>query len=70
MTALYEIAEKKAMSFDDLSKHICAIGGPIFVGTKAEKVKWHDDKSSYTGVYANGGPTSVDKGKTVISDIQ
>lgn len=58
------------MTFEDLSAHICAVGGPIFTGTKAEKVKWHDDKASYTGVYANGGPTNVDKGKTIISDIQ
>lgn len=31
--------------------------GPVFVGTKAEAVKYHDDKSLYTGVYANGGPS-------------
>jgi len=30
-------------------------------------VQFHDDKSLYTGVYANGGPSAVDKGK--ISDI-
>ena len=39
------------------------------MGTKAEKVKWHDDKSTYTGVYAKGGPSNVDVGKTVITDI-
>ena len=70
VAALYEIAEKKGISFDDLSTHICCIGGPVFTGTKVAKVKWHDDKSTYTGVYANGGPTTVDKGKTVITDIQ
>jgi len=42
-------------------------GGPVFTGTKAEAVKYHDDKSLYTGVYANGGPTNVDKDN--ISDI-
>jgi hypothetical protein len=68
--ALHEIATKKGISFDALSTHICAVGGPIFTGTKVSKVKWHDDKSTYTGVHANGGPTTVDKGKTVISDIQ
>lgn len=39
------------------------------MGTKTEKVKWHDDKTTYTGVYANGGPTTVDKGSAMISDI-
>jgi len=35
-------------------------GGPTFSGTKAEANKFHDDKSLYTGVHANGGPTNVD----------
>ena len=35
--------------------------GPAYAGTKAEYNKFHDDKSLYTGVYANGGPTNVDK---------
>ena len=67
--ALEEFAAKKCVPFDELSQHICSIGGPIFMGTKAEKVKWHDDKSTYTGVYAKGGPSNVDIGKTVITDI-
>lgn len=41
--------------------------GPILKGTKADAVKFHDDKSLYTGVYARGGPTNVEKDK--ISDI-
>ena len=39
---------------------IAAAGGPQFAGTKADNVKFHDDKSQYTGVYAQGGPTNVD----------
>ena len=35
-------------------------GGPTFKGTVAEANKFHDDKSLYTGVYAQGGPTNVD----------
>jgi len=45
------------------------VGGPVFTGTKAEAVKYHDDKNLYTGVYAQGGPSTVDAGKGVISDI-
>eukprot|EP00796_Vickermania_ingenoplastis_P000257 gene257-131_t len=29
--------------------------------TKADNVKFHDDKSQYTGVYKAGGPTNVDR---------
>ena len=36
-------------------------------GTKAEAVKYHDDKSLYTGVHANGGPSVIDSDK--VSDI-
>ena len=57
---IHECAAKKKKSFDELSAAICAVGGPVFHGTQAEKVKFHDDKSLYTGVYANGGPTNVD----------
>jgi len=37
--------------------------GPLATATRADKVKWHDDRSTYTGVYAKGGPTNVDKDK-------
>jgi hypothetical protein len=45
-----------------------AQGGPVFKGTKAEAVKYHDDKSLYTGVHANGGPSTMG-GSGGISDI-
>ena len=60
-------AAKKKTTFEALSETIMSTGGPVFTGTKAEAVKYHDDKSLYTGVYANGGPTNVDKDN--ISDI-
>ena len=44
-------------------------GGKRLTGTQAEKVKWHDDKESYTGVYANGGPSNVDAGRARVDDI-
>ena len=62
-------AEKKGVSPDDLVSMVLQSGGPKFSGTKAEKVKYHDDKSQYTGVHANGGPTTVDAGRGAISDI-
>jgi hypothetical protein len=50
-----------------LVEKICSIGGPAFTGTKAEANKFHDDKSMYTGVHANGGPSTGGDG--AISDI-
>ena len=37
-------------------------GGPSLEGTKADAVRLHDDKQSYTGVHARGGPEPVPKG--------
>jgi hypothetical protein len=67
--ALALIATKKGNSKDDVAKIITSAGGPKFEGTKADFVKFHDDKSTYTGVYAKGGPTNVDVGSGKISDI-
>jgi hypothetical protein len=62
-------ATKKKITFEALSEKICAVGGPSFSGTKAEANKFHDDKSLYTGVHAKGGPSIVDAGNGMISDI-
>ena len=65
-----QIAAKKGVSAEEIEKHICTTGGPKFQGTKADFVKFHDDKSLYTGVYAKGGPTNVDAGRGGgVSDI-
>ena len=42
-----------------------ASSGPILTGTKAEAVKYHDDKSLYTVVHANGGPSTVDSAHAI-----
>jgi hypothetical protein len=62
-------ATKKKVTFDDLCAVICKAGGPKFEGTKADAVKFHDDKSLYTGVHNHGGPSTVDVGSGKISDI-
>lgn len=53
-------AEKKGIAPDEVVAKVLSIGGPQFAGTQADNVKFHDDKSLYTGVYAQGGPTNVD----------
>lgn len=62
-----EMATKKKITFDALSAKLMEKGGPVFAGTKAEAVKYHDDKSMYTGVHGKGGPSTIDTDK--ISDI-
>lgn len=63
-------AAKKGVTKDALADKIIACGGPKLVGTKAGFVKFHDDKSTYTGVYSRGGPSTVDAGRgAMVSDI-
>jgi len=62
-------SDKKGMDFEKLQEHVCNSSGPIFKGTKADYVKFHDDKNLYTGVYAKGGPTNLDTKAGTISDI-
>eukprot|EP01006_Ploeotia_vitrea_P001485 TRINITY_DN104937_c0_g1_i1.p1 TRINITY_DN104937_c0_g1~~TRINITY_DN104937_c0_g1_i1.p1 ORF type:complete len:153 (-),score=14.68 TRINITY_DN104937_c0_g1_i1:133-591(-) len=58
---LPEIAKKKGISVDELVARITGAGGPSSNSTKAEAVRFHDDKESYTGVYKQGGPSTVDR---------
>lgn len=52
ITAIEHCAAKKKITFDALQDKILSVGGPVFSGTKTDNVKFHDDKSLYTGVYA------------------
>ena len=63
LKGIEECAPKKGISVEDMKGKILAKGGPAYAGTKADAVKWHDDKSTYTGVHAKGGPSTVDKDK-------
>ncbi len=49
-----EAAQKK------VAELIATSSGPEVRATQADYVKFHDDKSTFTGVYARGGPTNVD----------
>lgn len=55
-----EIAKKLKKTNEEIEQMIAA-AAPQAHGTKAENVKFHDDKSTYTGVYKAGGPTNVDR---------
>ncbi|KAL8450300.1 hypothetical protein Emag_003323 [Eimeria magna] len=45
------------------------VDGPILYGTKADNVRFHDDKTTYTGVHKMGGPTTVDDGRVQFNDL-
>lgn len=54
------LAQKLKIDSGSLVTKLSAQKAPSYAGTKAVYNKLHDDKSNYTGVYANGGPSNVD----------
>ena len=66
--ALEKIAKKRSKTMQDQEQEILGHGGPVFAGTAAEAVRFHDDKDQYTGVHAHGGPSTVG-GTGGVSDI-
>lgn len=66
--ALDHIGAKKGKSGEQIAEILIRAGGPKWSGTKAEATRFHDDKSAYTGVHAQGGPSTVDKGRD-LSDL-
>ncbi|CAM9808286.1 unnamed protein product, partial [Discosporangium mesarthrocarpum] len=68
LEALSEIAAHKGVSFEDVASTIVAAGGPIAAGVaSAESVRFHDDKSTFTGVHNHGGPSHVDRANVDMS---
>jgi hypothetical protein len=59
---LSEIAVKKDADGEALVETLLrrTENGPSMHGTLAESTRLHDDKSTYTGVYKAGGPTTID----------
>lgn len=70
-TAIEKVATKKKTSADTIRAVIVKEGGegPILYGTKADDVRFYDDKTSYTGVHKKGGPSTVDAGRVQFNDI-
>lgn len=65
---LHEFAKRTKTSYDTLEAQVINAKGPSSSGTKAEKVKFHDDKSLYTGVHSRGGPSTNDN-KITLSNL-
>lgn len=62
LEALAQVATKKGVEVDDIKHAVISSAGPTLNGTVADSVRFHDDKSTYTGVHVNGGPEAVGKG--------
>ena len=62
-------AERKKVEVSIICEKLAGGSGPVLNGTKAQYVELHDNKDTYTGVYAKGGPTTVDKGNNMVSDL-
>jgi len=67
--ALGFVAEKKGCALDALIERLASAEGPILTGTVADNVRFHDDKSTYTGVHQHGGPTTIDAGRSNYTDL-
>jgi len=61
--ALRMVAEKKCMDVCDVCRAVEQSAGPVLRGTRANPVRFHDDKSTYTGTHIHGGPTTGPKGE-------
>ena len=64
LECLRHVAAERQVTFDALVTYILRSGvGPTTNNVaKAEKVRFHDDTSSYTGVHKAGGPTTAGNG--------
>lgn len=59
-----EIAARKKKPVDEIIQQLCSSAGPSFSGTKTDAVRFYDDKTTFTGVHAHGGPSTVDTPST------
>lgn len=63
--AIEMCAEKKGLEYQAFVQKMTSSDGPVLKGTRADSVSLHDNKAGYTGVYARGGPSTVDEDRTV-----
>lgn len=65
--ALTECAKRKQVDVNTVYLALNRSSGPVLHSTKANAVRFHDDKSTYTGTHARGGPDFGRKGKGYFS---
>merc|ERR1719262_131655 len=66
--ALEHMAQRKNLSLTVVQSTIVDCQGPVIHATQADAVRFHDDKSTYTGTHVNGGPESVAVGAGTSTD--
>jgi len=67
--ALRLVAERRQIPIEDIVDKVTSIQGPILHATVADSVRFHDDKSTYTGTHVNGGPSSVAVGSGTATQL-
>lgn len=67
--ALMLLAKRKGVEAAVILRTVMRSGGPVFQATVTDAVRFHDDKSTYTGVHINGGPEPVRKGMGSASQL-
>merc|ERR1712048_1553647 len=60
--AIGKIAKKKGIETQAVQQQIKKTGGPKWSGTKTDTVRFHDDKSTYTGAHASNEKHSTETG--------
>lgn len=60
--AMELVAEKKGVDVAIVEGKVGEMQGPMLHATKADNVRFHDDKSTYTGVHNNVSPEVVSNG--------
>jgi len=68
--ALRLVAAKKECSVSKVQALVAKSSGPTLSGTKADAVKFHDDKTLYTGVHAKGGPSTIDASNNLMDQCR
>ena len=63
------IATRLHVSVSDVVRLCLNSRGPRLMATRPEHVPLHDDKQSYTGVHAHGGPTTNDYSMTDFRNV-
>ena len=67
--SLASVARQKGLDLDQIEAVLVQSKGPKVRGTTPKPTRLHDDKSTYTGTFKQGGLTIVDTGRTRIGDL-
>jgi phosphorylcholine metabolism protein LicD len=62
-----DIAVKKSLEVEKYLQKLAHCEGPVLHATQAEANRFHDDKSTYTGAHAQGGPSFENSSGSTVS---